>query len=143
MFGQVPRQVIDMLRAIPVLSGSSTTELRAIAGLGTPIRVQEGRTLTTQGDRGAEFFVVRWGRASCTIDGEKVGDFGAGDFFGELALLSGTRRSATVTAQSEMELLVFSAAEFGRLLEASPPLAAQMRKRLGERVRVLEGASAR
>jgi CRP-like cAMP-binding protein len=143
MFGQAPRHAIDTLRAIPVLADSSTAELRAIDGLGTPIRAQEGRTLTTQGSPGAEFFLIRSGHASCVIDGEKVADFDAGDFFGELALLSGTRRSATVTADGEMELLVFSAAEFGRLLETSPALAAQMRKRLGERVRVLEGAAAR
>jgi CRP-like cAMP-binding protein len=142
MFGQVPRQVIDMLRAIPLLSDSTTAELRAISGLGTRLRVEPGARLTTQGRLGTEFFLITAGRASCVIDGEQVAEFGPGDFFGELALLSGSRRSATVTADTEMDVLVFSAAEFGRLVDSSSAVAVHMRKRLAQRVRVLEDAAA-
>ncbi len=138
----VPQHVIEMLRAVPLFSDSSPAELRSIAQLGTAIAVHEGRVLTTQGRPGSEFFLIVSGRASCTIDGEQVAELGAGDFFGELALLSGEPRSATIVADSEMEVIVFSAREFSTLLADSQPVATQMLGRLADRVSVLEHAAA-
>jgi CRP/FNR family transcriptional regulator, cyclic AMP receptor protein len=142
MFGQVPRQVIDTLRSIPLFSSCSEAELRAIAALGTSVHVHEGRVLTTQGRSGSEFFLVRSGTASCLIDGEPVAEFGPGDFFGELALLGQTPRTATVTADGDMELIVFSSREFASLLQDSHQVAMSMLRRLADRVHVLEDAAA-
>ncbi len=136
----VPRQVIDMLRAVPLFSACTLAELRMIANLGTQITVPAGTQLTVQGKPGSEFFLVIDGKAICVIDGRKVADFGPGDFFGEMALLTKGPRSATITAMSDMELLVLSPAEFVSLLDDSPRVAVKMLGRLADRIRALESA---
>jgi CRP-like cAMP-binding protein len=127
-----------MLRRVPLFSSCSTAELRSIAGLGTPVHVPAGRALTVQGKSGSEFFLIESGQASAAVDGKKVAEFGPGDFFGELALLGRTPRAATVTADSDMELVVLSALEFRSLLEDNHRVAMKMLGLLAERVRVLE-----
>jgi CRP-like cAMP-binding protein len=111
-----------------------------VAGLGTPIHVEAGRVLTVQGRRGREFFLISSGTATCHADGDTVAELGPGDFFGELSLLAHTPRAATVIADSDMELVVFSAQEFDRLLHDSPAFAARMVGRLADRVHALEAA---
>ena len=132
--------MIEMLRAVPLFETCSMAELRAIAALGTQTHVRSGEVLTTQGKRGSEFFLVIAGRASCEIDGDIVAELGPGEFFGELALLTGAPRAATVTAESELEVLVLSRREFRTLLAESHRVTMKMLERLAERVRVLEEA---
>jgi CRP/FNR family transcriptional regulator, cyclic AMP receptor protein len=134
----VPRQVIEMLGAVPLFSACTKEELRAIASLGTEVNVRAGAVLTTQGTPGSQFFLVINGEALCDVDGRTVAKFGAGDFFGEMALLTKAPRSATVTATSDMTLLVLSPAEFASLLDDSPRIALNMLERLADRIRVLE-----
>jgi CRP/FNR family transcriptional regulator, cyclic AMP receptor protein len=138
MIRGAPRHVIEMLRTVPLFQGASTTELRSIARLGTRIRVHPGTALTTQGRRGSECFLVMSGTATCVVDGEQVAQFGSGDFFGELALLGHTPRTATVTAETDMDVVVFSETEFRTLLHDSDPVARQMLGRLADRVHTLE-----
>jgi CRP-like cAMP-binding protein len=132
--------VIEMLRDVPLFETCSTPELRAIAALGTQTPVRSGEALTTQGKPGSQFFLVIAGRASCDVDGDTVAELGPGEFFGELALLSGAPRAATVTAESELEVLVLNRREFRSLLAESHRLTMKMLERLAERVRVLEEA---
>jgi CRP/FNR family transcriptional regulator, cyclic AMP receptor protein len=132
--------VIDSLQASPLLSDASRGELNRLVGLGTTLHVGAGRVLTSQGRRGREFFLVVSGVASCLVDGDRVAEFGPGDFFGELSLLTDNPRTATVIADTDMDLVVFSAQEFDHLLHGSPSVAAQMVDRLANRVRTLEAA---
>jgi CRP/FNR family transcriptional regulator, cyclic AMP receptor protein len=136
----VPRRVTEMLRAVPLFSTCSTPELRAIAALGTQTHVRSGEALTTQGKPGSEFFLVIAGTASCTVDGDNVAELGPGEFFGELALLTGAPRAATVTAETELDVLVLSRREFRSLLRESHRVSMKMLERLAERIRVLEEA---
>ena len=80
----------------------------------------EGRVLTTQGKPGREFIIIEDGTARVEIDGTTVAHLGPGDFLGELALITGDPRNATVTATSPMVLRVLNGREFNDLLDESP-----------------------
>ena len=131
----VPKHVIDMLAAVPLFSGCSDKELRVIAGLGTGISFNQGATLTEEGKPGREFHLVVSGKATCTIHGEVVARFGPGDFFGEMSLLDGGPRTATVTADTALETLVLDRREFGALLDTTPAIGRKMLMAMAARLR--------
>ena len=109
-----------------LFTGASGRERRNLSRLGTSVTVDAGTTLTPEGRPGKEFFVVRNGEAVCTVRGSERAHFKGGDFFGEMALLDGGPRTATVKAQTSMKLVVYSLTEFRTMLDAS----ASVRKRL-------------
>jgi CRP-like cAMP-binding protein len=135
MARRIPKKELDFLAEVPLFSTCSQRELREIAKLGTPIEVDEGRVLTKQGAPGREFFLVLDGKADCAVRGRRVAVFGPGDYFGELALIEGGTRTATVTATSPMELLVLSTTEFASLIRSSSSIAIKMLTALARRVR--------
>jgi CRP-like cAMP-binding protein len=106
---------LERLREAPVFAECSLDELRRVAGLVTEITVPEGRVLTRQGIVGHQCFVVLEGQAVVEQGGMIVGTAVPGSVVGELALLDGTRRTATVTAATDMEVLVMSQTEFASL----------------------------
>lgn len=130
-----PKSITEALRAVPLFSSCTDKELRILAGLGTPVKVEAFRSLTRPGERGREFFVLLSGEALCRISGHDMATFGPGDFFGEMALLDGKPRSAEVTTVSDVEALVLDRNEFIRLVETSPSLALRMLESLAGRLR--------
>jgi CRP-like cAMP-binding protein len=94
--------------------------------------VSPGVNLTGEGAAGYSFFILRDGAATVSIDGDQVRTLGAGDFFGELALLGDGRRTATVTTTSPAQVLVLFGTEFRRLQQEHPELAAEIETNLRE-----------
>jgi CRP-like cAMP-binding protein len=111
------RKYIDHLGSVEFFSECSQHELRAIASFCTPIDVRAGRVLTEQGAHGRECFVVMQGQAVVERNGVIVGHVVDGSIIGEIALLGDGVRTATVTAATDMTLLVLSRGEFGALRE--------------------------
>ncbi len=126
MRNRIPKEQIEFLRAVPLFSACTVSELRSIAQLGTPVGVDEGAYLTRQGEAGREFFLVLDGVASCRVRKKEVRRFRAGSYFGELALLHGGLRGADVVAVSPMDLLVFDAREFRSMLATTPNISVKM-----------------
>ena len=91
--------------------------------------------LTEQGRSGREFFLVLDGQASCLVDAIEVASFGPGDYFGEMALLDGGPRHATVIARGPMDVLVLETREFWALLDAAPSIAKKLLIVLAQRER--------
>lgn len=141
MARRIPSKELELLSRVPLFSTCSKRELREIAGLGTPIEVDEGKVLTKQGAPGREFFLVLEGKAECVAKGKRVAVFGPGDYFGELAIIEGGTRTATVTAVTPMEVLVLSTGEFGSLLRSSSSIGIKMLTALARRVREMQEAS--
>ncbi|HUC36941.1 MAG TPA: cyclic nucleotide-binding domain-containing protein [Acidimicrobiales bacterium] len=110
-------------------------ELKRLRGLGTHVRTKEGTELTRSGERGREAMLVLSGTAACLVGGKEVGSIGPGEFVGEVALLDHGPRTATVIAETHMELLVFDRPEFDTLVERSPTLARRMLVALAGRLR--------
>lgn len=140
MRDRISRSELDMLAAVPLFSACNQNELRQIARLGTPVTVDAGKVLTTEGTPGREFFLVLAGSAACSIGGRPAAHFATGDFFGELALLDGGPRTATVTAETDMDVLVLDAREFASLLAASPTISAKVLATLARRLRAADAA---
>ena len=140
---RIPRNVVGGLRKVPLFSNCTNRQLKAVATLGTPVPIESGRKVTETGRPGAEWFVVLSGRASCQVQGHELASFGPGDFFGELSLIDGGARSASVVAETPMQLLDFDRSEFGRLLEVAPSVVRKMLSAMAGRLREADAAVAR
>lgn len=134
----VSKQVLESLAEQPVFARCSSKELEAVARIGTAIVIEPGYVLTREGRRGYEFFVIVEGEASCTIDGAEVATLEQGDFFGEMALLDGGTRSATVTAVTPMKVIVIDSREFSGMIGDAPAAARQIMTKLAERLRAAQ-----
>lgn len=111
------------LAGISVFSELSKKELKAISKLMTLVEFPAGRVLTQQGAPGREFMVISDGTANVDVDGVIVAHLSAGDFLGELAIISGAPRTATVTATSDLTAEVLNRREFMALLDESTNVA--------------------
>jgi CRP-like cAMP-binding protein len=130
---------IALLGAAWLFSACSDDELERIAALASPRVAAAGDEVTRQGDEGDEFFVVITGDAVATVDGDPVGQLGTGSFFGEMALIDGGERTATVTATTDMQLLVLDRHDFNEMLEvAMPSVVPKLLAVVGARMRLLE-----
>jgi CRP-like cAMP-binding protein len=137
---RIPNQHIELLKGVPIFSGCSQKELRAIAQLGGTVEADAGTVLTTRGRPGSEFFLVLEGVASCRIGRREVRRFGPGDFFGEMALLYGGVRTADVVAMSEMQLLALDSREFRSMLMTTPMIDIKMLSNLAQRLNEADDA---
>lgn len=139
---RVAKSVLARLRDVPLFSKCTDRQLKRLAGLGTPVPIEAGHEVTVAGRPGSEWFVVVSGRASCRVGGREVATFGPGDFFGELSLIDGSARSASVVAETPMQLLDFNRGEFRRLLEVAPSVVRVMLTTLAAPMRATDAAIA-
>ncbi len=125
----------ESLRNVALFSGCTDKELWKIAAITTEYRCPARQVLTVAGELGHEFFVIIRGRATVSRDGIVLGTLGPGSFFGELALLDGGKRTATVVADTDMLLLVLSRSEFRSLHFRILSVTERMLAELGQRLR--------
>lgn len=125
----------DLYSSLRIFRDLSRRELATISSLSTAIPVKAGTELCRQGTPGREAFVVIEGTAAVTVDGAEVATLTAGDVFGELALLDHGPRVATVTAATDMDVLVLTPDEFHRMVEASPAVGLRILADVGPRMR--------
>ena len=111
---------IAAMEKVPLFARCSKRELASIASLADEVDLPAGKVLTTEGDRGREFFVLLEGSADVRSDGRQLRSLAEGDFFGEIALVTDKARTATVTATSPMRALVITDRAFRELLRNSP-----------------------
>jgi CRP/FNR family transcriptional regulator, cyclic AMP receptor protein len=129
---------VELLSKVPLFSACSERDLRRIAALVDEVDVPEGRILMRQGDPGWECFVIAEGNAKATVRGSGTASLGPGDVVGEMSLLDQGPRSATVTAKSDMHLLVLSSRSFSSLINQVPLVARRIMVALAGRVRESE-----
>jgi putative peptide zinc metalloprotease protein len=119
--GEVPREYLEALAALPFLGDVPRSEMRQV---GAHLRVEEaetGQVIVRQGGHGDRFFVILDGQVrvvSITADEheDRLATLGPGDYFGEAALVAHVRRTATVVAESPVRLLSLDAGHFRRWL---------------------------
>jgi CRP-like cAMP-binding protein len=129
---------LELLSSVPLFSTCSKRDLGRIAALADEIDVPEGRVLTRQGEPGWECFVIVEGRAKATMRGSGTASLGPGEVVGEMALLDQGPRSATVTASTDMHLLVLTSRSFSALINQVPLVARRIMAGLAGRVRAAE-----
>lgn len=138
-FGEDLDERIRLLRGVWLFSACTDDELGRIAALARPREAGVGEELTRQGEEGVEFFVIVDGDASAAVDGDEVGTIGPGGFFGEMALIDGGERVATVTATTPLKLLVLGRHDFNEMLElAMPQVAPKLLAVVGARMRSID-----
>ena len=125
---------VEWIRHVPLFSQCSRRELTQIAGIADEIDLRKDKILIREGERGREFFVLLEGSAEVTKDGRKINTLGPGDFFGEIALVSNSPRTATVTATSPIHTLVITDRAFRRLLDDVPEIQRKVLVALAERL---------
>jgi CRP/FNR family transcriptional regulator, cyclic AMP receptor protein len=129
---------VRLLSGVSLFSACSRGELGRIASLVDQLEVPKGKVLAREGDPGWEFFVVCEGRAEVTKRGRTVSSLGRGSFFGEMSLLDEGPRSATVTAETEMQLLVLTSRSFSALIAENPAVSRKLLRGMAERLRGAE-----
>jgi CRP-like cAMP-binding protein len=123
------------LAALPLFSSLASAELDELATWFETKSAGEGVKLCGEGAPGYSFFVLVDGRAVVTSNGTELARLGPGDFFGEVAILGGGRRTATVTTTAPAQLLVLFGTEFRQLQQAHPAIAAQLGQAVATRDR--------
>jgi CRP-like cAMP-binding protein len=125
---------VELLKGVPLFSKLKQKQLEEIAQIADEIDLPAGKEMATEGDRGREFFVLLKGEADVTKGGEKINTMKEGEFFGEIALVTKMPRTATVTATSDVDVLVITEPAFDNLLKKSPEIGRGVAEALAERV---------
>jgi CRP-like cAMP-binding protein len=125
---------VEALKRAPLFEGLSKKELAELARVTEDLKVEPGTVLCREGKIGREFFVIVDGDATVTKGGKEIARLGAGDFVGEIALLTTHTRTATVTATSELRCFILTQADFRRELEENPGVQLKVMKTLAERL---------
>ncbi len=129
---------IRHLQRVPLFSGFNEAELRRIVELSRIVEIPAGTVVTRIGEPGDAFFVIIDGAVTVRTPVGAGSQLQLGDFFGELSLLDGEPRSATIVATTDLRLLIVDRSHFWRLLDESPDLIRRMLTILSRRVRRLE-----
>jgi CRP-like cAMP-binding protein len=125
---------VELLKRVPLFSKLDKKGLQDVAHIADELDLPAGKEMATEGDRGREFFVLLKGEAEVTRGGQPINTMKEGDFFGEIALVTKMPRTATVTATSDVDVLVITERDFDGLLKKSPEIGRAVAEALAERV---------
>lgn len=131
----------DLLRGVPLFSGMTDRALEAVAKLGESVTFEAGDRMVTEGEPGDAFFVIVEGAAEVVAGGRAVSNLGPGDTLGEISLVDGRPRSATVTCTTPVRAIVIHRPGFERLMDDFPPVRLGVLMSLTERIRRDERAA--
>lgn len=125
---------VDALKRAPLFEGLSKKELAKLASATDDLQVEPGTVLCREGRIGHEFFVIVDGDAEVTKDGKRIATRSGGDFVGEIALLSTTKRTASVTATTRLRCFVLTQSGFRQVLAENQSVQLKVMKALAERL---------
>ena len=128
----------ERLAEIPLFEGLSKKELSHISSLATRLELPAGKALTKEGQQGYEFIIVLEGEVEVRQHGQVIAKRGAGDYFGEIALLDDRPRTATVIAKTPVAIEVINRQEFSGMLAEVPELGGKLMSTMAQRLADLE-----
>lgn len=126
---------VDALKKVPLFAELDDRELQQIASSMRERRYSAGDTVTQEGRGGAGFFVVEEGEAEVSVDGEPRGTVGPGDYFGEIALINESPRTATLTAKTDMVCYGMTPWDFRPLVETNSAIAWKLLTAMAEKMK--------
>jgi CRP-like cAMP-binding protein len=127
-------EATELLGRVPLFSGLDPRELETISRTVHERTFNAGDTVAEEGQGGVGFFVIKSGEAKVTVGGDEVRRLGPGDYFGEIALISEGSRTATVTAESELECYGLTPWEFRPLVQTNAGIAWKILQALAKQV---------
>ena len=125
----------DSLRRVPLFAGLNNKELDQIASVLRERRFKAGDVVTQEGSGGVGFFVVEEGEADVSVGGESKGSIGPGDYFGEIALINESPRTATLTARTDMLCYGMTPWDFRPLVESNSEIAWKLLTAMAEKMK--------
>jgi CRP/FNR family transcriptional regulator, cyclic AMP receptor protein len=125
---------VELIKSVPLFAECSRKDLEEIAGIADEIDLREGKELTKEGRPGREFFVLIEGDADVKKGSRRINRMAAGDFFGEISLVTRRPRTATVVATSPVRALVITDRSFRTLLEHQPEIQNKVMSALAARL---------
>ena len=125
-----PRDV----QSIPLFAGLSKDDQKVVAQYADEVDVDAGKVLAEEGRLAYEFFAIKDGTAEVTLGGQRTAELGPGDFFGEIGLLAGDRRVATVVATTPMSLIVLTGSQLRAIDSRMPVVADRIRSAMEQRI---------
>ncbi|MFN2483450.1 MAG: cyclic nucleotide-binding domain-containing protein [Candidatus Limnocylindria bacterium] len=137
----VKDEKLELLRRVPLFAGLGRREIERLGMLTDEIHLPEGRVLMRQGEPGDDLFVLVEGSVRVERDGQVIAERGGGEILGEIALVDGGPRSATVTLASPSRLLIIGHRAFHSLMDEFPAVRVQVLATLATRVRNLDTTS--
>ncbi len=129
------RSTTDILAEVPLFAGLSGRQLRNLAKSAAEDHYDAGATIVLEGGRSDSMFVVVEGTANVVRDGETISRRGPGEFFGEIAMIDGRPRAATVVAETEMTCVVLHQGSLRKLVMTEPQVAWALVQSLAARLR--------
>lgn len=126
---------VETLKKVPLFAGLDDRELQQIASTLRERRYAAGDTVTQEGSGGAGFFVVEEGEADVSVGGDQRGSIGPGDYFGEIALLNDSARTATLTARTDMLCYGMTPWDFRPLVESNSAIAWKLLTAMADKLR--------
>ena len=132
------KQLTAVLGVVPLFEGLTKKQLKKVADLADVARFMAGATIVKQGDIGDSFYVVLTGQAKVVASGRTVNRLLPGDHFGEISLLDGKPRTASVAAETEMTLVIITQKDFLALLVKDPEITLCLLEGMARTVRRLD-----
>ena len=130
---------IELLKNVPLFQRLSDKDLKTLANNFSDRTFKAGQELTAEGQGGAGFFVLESGEAKVTVGGEERRTLGPGDHFGEIALIDGGLRTASITATADGKAYGLTPWQFRPLVEEHAEIAWPLLEAMAARTRELEG----
>jgi CRP-like cAMP-binding protein len=125
---------VELIKKVPLFSKLSKKGLEEVAHIADELDLRKGKVMAEEGDRGREFFVLLEGEADVTKGEKSINTMHEGDFFGEIALVTKMPRTASVTATTDVRVLVITERDFGTLLKYSEEVNRGVAEALAERI---------
>jgi CRP/FNR family transcriptional regulator, cyclic AMP receptor protein len=135
----VANQRVEMLRSVPLFQGLSRRQVAQIAKLGREVEFLPGETIVEAGLKAMDFYLILTGRAKLQVPGRRTRILGPGDYFGEISVLDGGPRTATVTADNRVWTLRLGRSKFIPLLDQHGSIARKILVEMCGRLRAAEG----
>ena len=129
------------LAAVPIFEALSRRQLKKVASVAEVVNYMGGHSIVKEGDEGESIFIVLAGQAKVTVKGRTVGRTLPGDHFGEISLLDGGPRTATVMAKTDVNLLGLTEWVFRGLMSEHPTIALKTLQQMAGRLRVATKAA--
>ena len=135
---QTQSDYLSHLTSVPLFAQCTKAELKSLARHTSDITAEPEQILIKEGQGAYDFFVIVSGAAEVSREGRVVARLQAGDYFGEIGLLAPALRDATVTARSQMELIVLAQWDFEQALAEAPGMTRRLLAGMAHRLRQLD-----
>jgi CRP/FNR family transcriptional regulator, cyclic AMP receptor protein len=135
----MPNERMDMLRSVPLFQGLSRRQVAQIVKLGRELEFSPGEIIVERGLKAMDFYLILKGRAKLQVPDRRARGLGPGDYFGEISVLDGGRRTATITAETRVWALRLDRSKFIPLLDRHGSIGRKILVEMCARLRAAEG----